>query len=242
MYFVRYALLDVYRLDFSPAAVDPFLWTMKYEMQGSFLVFAIILSFRYLKLPWLIILISALILLLNSETSRIACFVFGIMFAAARINGVFVEIKKHRISMILSSVFLLVLACIDGFFHLKGGGHGDHGSHRHITAFAVPIVFLIYCNSPLCQFLSSRVSRKLGDLSFPLYLVQFPVLISFTSMAIIIATVHGRLNVVSIFAIGLSSVGVCLLCSFLFLPVEKFTRYVGTQLTRLTVSDESVAA
>jgi peptidoglycan/LPS O-acetylase OafA/YrhL len=228
-YFIKYALVDVYTSVAPSLAVDPILWTMQWEMFGSIVVFSILLSFKYLRAPWLLLSFVALVLISRAEFAYLGCFMFGVIFAAARTNGVFLTIQKFKFSRVLSYILLLFIICVDGISLWKSI------DRHHVAMLAVPTVLAVYCNSSLCHFFSNRISRTLGDLSFPLYLVQFPVIISFTSTAIIFAAAHVGINITSIFAIGSASLAICFICAFLFMPVEKFTRYIGKQLARLTV-------
>ena len=224
--YVSYALLDVYREVDPRAAVDPFLWTMRYEMAGSVLVFGVLLAFRHLPAPWMILLALALALMSNAGTAYLACFLFGIAFAAARVNGVFARIQDAPGSSLLSYGALAVLCSLDGLANLAG-------YTANPVLFTVPILFAASCNRGLCAALASRPSRFLGRLSFPIYLVQFPVLVAFTSGAIVYASAHGGLSTASIWAIATLSLGLCLAAAVAFLPVEGLEKRVGDRLTRL---------
>ncbi|HEV7384184.1 MAG TPA: acyltransferase family protein, partial [Phenylobacterium sp.] len=220
------ALLGVYGEVDPRAAVDPFLWTMRYEMAGSVLVFGVLLAFRRLPAPWMILLGLALALMSNAGTAYLACFLFGIAFAAARVNGVFAQIQAAPGSRLLSYGALAVLGSLDALANLSGYTPNP-------VLFTVPILFAVSCNRGLCAALASRPSRFLGRLSFPIYLVQFPVLVAFTSGAIVYASAHGGLTTAGIWAIATLSLGLCLAAAVAFLPVEGLEKRVGDGLTRL---------
>jgi peptidoglycan/LPS O-acetylase OafA/YrhL len=230
--YVRYALYGVYGEVDPRAAVDPFLWTMHYEMIGSVLVFGVLLALRHLPSPWMILLGVALVLMANAETAYLACFLFGIGFAAARVNGVFARIQDAPGSSLLSYGALAILGSLDALANLSG-------YNANPVLFTVPILFAASCNRGLCGALASRPSRFLGRLSFPIYLVQFPVLVAFTSGAIVSASAHGGLTTARIWAIATLSLGLCFVAAVAFLPVEELEKRVGDRLTRLLVSSRS---
>jgi peptidoglycan/LPS O-acetylase OafA/YrhL len=224
--YVRYALYGVYTEVDPRAAVDPFLWTMRYEMAGSVLVFGVLLAFRHLRSPWMILLGVALALTANAATAYLACFLFGIAFAAARVNGVFARIQDAPGSPMLSFGALVILGGLDALANLSG-------FTANPVLFTVPILFAVSCNRGLCAALASRPSRFLGRLSFPIYLVQFPVVLAFTSGAIVYASAHGGLTTASIWAIATLSLGFCFVAAVAFLPVEGLEKRVGDRLARL---------
>ncbi|WP_372787056.1 acyltransferase family protein [Phenylobacterium sp.] len=224
--YVRYALLGVYGDADPRAAVDPFLWTMRYEMAGSVLVFIVLLAFRRLWAPWLILLGLALLLTAHPGRAYLACFLFGIAFSAARASGVFARIQDARGSGLLSGGALIVLGGLDGWANLSGFAANP-------VLFTVPILFAVSCNRRLCDALSSRPSRFLGRLSFPIYLMQFPVLVSFTSGAIVYAQARGGLTTAGVWIIATLSLSLCLLAAVAFLPVETLERWVGERLIGL---------
>jgi peptidoglycan/LPS O-acetylase OafA/YrhL len=71
--------------------------------------------------------------------------------------------------------------------------------------------------------------QLLGKISFPLYLVQYPVFISFTSWMIAFAAAHSGIDMQAAMTIGVISLAVCLVAAFLFLPVEWLTKWIGTK-------------
>jgi peptidoglycan/LPS O-acetylase OafA/YrhL len=106
----------------------------------------------------------------------------------------------------------------------------------YVAVFAIPLVIAVFCNKFLCKFFSSGISRSLGVISFPLYLVQFPVIVSFTSGAIVYQSKRGAISASDVWAIGTMSLAVCFVAAWLFLPVEVFTKWVGDRLvSRLIV-------
>ncbi len=230
-HYIEYALFGVYGSVKSADAIDPFLWTMEYEMIGSFVVFGILMSFNYIKYAWMILISVAILLLVKKDISNISCFIFGISFAAMRASGVFARLHSYRQSLFFSYIVIFALACADGVANWTDIGRD------HVAIFAIPMVFFVFSNVQLCNFFSNKISRALGTLAFPIYLVQFPIIISFTSGAIIYITKHGGLDYISIMGIGFSSIVLCLVSAYAFTPIESLTQFVGRLLVRFFVLD-----
>ena len=95
------------------------------------------------------------------------------------------------------------------------------------AAFAVLLMLAIYSSPPLAAFFSGApVARARADL-FPLYLIQFPVLLSLTSGLIVAAGAAGPPTLVAIWGVSLASVAACLLAAIAFAPVETVARGAG---------------
>ena len=98
------------------------------------------------------------------------------------------------------------------------------------------MLFCIYANPMLCDWFRMPVSRWLGRISFPLYLLHFPVLASFTCGMVVLADHAGMLNNWIMGAIIAASVAISLALAVAFGPVEKFTRIVGDALCRRLIA------
>jgi peptidoglycan/LPS O-acetylase OafA/YrhL len=224
-FYATYALAMVYAPTKAAQAVDPFLWTMHYEMVGSFLVFGLLLTWRHLPKPLIVLAVLAAAGLAFPATSQLASFLFGILFGALRVDGLFAAIHRRPLAQAASWGLVLVLAVAASQAHMADA------PRELLPLYAVPLVFAVFCNKALCDLFASGASRLLGKLSFPLYLVQFPVLVSFTSWAIVFAQAHGGLGPGAIWTIALASLVLCLASAAAFLPVERATRWVGEQVT-----------
>jgi peptidoglycan/LPS O-acetylase OafA/YrhL len=231
-HFLKYAFFSVYTNLKHAHAVNPLLWTMRFELLGSLVVFGILLTFRYIRAPWLVLIGAALAMLVTKESSYISCFMFGMLFSTMRTNGSFLALRNHPKSAFITYIVIIIFATADGIAHYIGL------SEDHKALVGIPLVFAVFCNRDLCQFFSNRLSRFLGTISFPIYLVQFPVLISFTSSAILYCADHGGLNDMTILGIGTASLALSVACAYAFIPVETLTRYVGTLLVRTLVVSE----
>jgi peptidoglycan/LPS O-acetylase OafA/YrhL len=230
-YVLRYACVSVYTTSDAATALNAFLWTMRLELVGSVIVFAILLTFGRFRLAWL--MLAALTLLLGwlTPTHDLACFTVGIAFAAARSHGVFDRIQRMSIMPPVCWTVIAAVGIGDGLMQWEG--LGPKGT---ALFFAVPLVLAIFCDRTACCFFTSAASRLLGRVSFPLYLVQFPVLVSFTSGAIVYAAHHGGLRPAIVYLIAGSSVVICLVAAVLFEPVEIFTRWFGQRLVEAALA------
>jgi peptidoglycan/LPS O-acetylase OafA/YrhL len=225
---LKYSLFDVYVDINTGRAVNPFLWTMQIELIGSAIVFAVLLIFSRIPAAWLLLLALAFAALAFSATNEYANFLFGISFSAARSYGVFGRLHANWWAQLLSWLAAALVGTITGYLTWRGQTHG-------IPALAVMLVFAIFCNRTLCGFFSSRFSQMLGKLSFPMYLMQFVVLISLTSALLLFAAERKLLSVPIDLTIAAVSLIATLTLAILFEPIEIATRWVGNALVRLAM-------
>jgi peptidoglycan/LPS O-acetylase OafA/YrhL len=203
---------------------------MKFELIGSMLVFLALFLFRYIRSAYGVLAIASFALLLLPLPSRnLACFFVGMIFAKMRADGWWDRIQGHRFS---ASSWLLILpvAFIDGISNRNFAGQGNK------PLYAMILIAAVFANKPLCGFFSSGLSQFLGKVSFPLYLLQFPVLISLTSWMILSLSTDGHLSVEAVWLIAAVTVAVCLLASVMFWPIEKLTKWTEDAVTKLVFS------
>jgi peptidoglycan/LPS O-acetylase OafA/YrhL len=228
--YAAYALLGVYTPLRAYQSVDPFLWTMHFEMLGSFVVFGVLLAWRHVRAAPIVVAVLAVLALAQPGTSLIACFLFGVCFSQARMSGVFAAVQQRPLVQAASWGLVGMLAFAASRAQIA------NVAKEQLPFYAVPLVFAVFCNKVLCDLFASGPSRLLGKLSFPLYLVQFPVLVSFTSWAIVFAQAHGGLALPAVWTIALASLALCLVAAAAFLPVEQATRWVGERISRRLVA------
>jgi peptidoglycan/LPS O-acetylase OafA/YrhL len=223
---LRYALYDVFVSADFKHAINPTLWTMKIELMGSFFVFAVLLAWKRLSRPRLVVL--ALFVAAAAAPIEMAhylsCFFAGMAFADWRARGFF-NPPRPRCSW-APLVLIAAVGAADGFLHCVGYDGGK-------AAFAVLLMLAVYSSPPLAAFFSGRLSRALGRISFPLYLIQFPVLLSLTSGLIVAAGSAGPPTMAAIWGVSLASVAACLLAAIAFEPVEAVARGAGDALIAL---------
>lgn len=226
---LRYMLLTVYTSVAPQHAVIPFLWTMKFEMLGSIMVFATLLGLARLRGPWrrgLWIFVGLLFVsFITTKTGQwLSCFLAGIGFGWLRNQGFFRRMHALPRAQLWSWIVITLVGALDGWSHWRVA------DRRMVPLASVLLMGAVFCNRPLCAAFSGRLSRLLGRLSFPLYLIQFPVLISLTSYAICFAAARGALHGWALALIDVVSLCACLAVAWAFMPVEHLTRWVGNVL------------
>ena len=180
---LRYALLGVYTSHAKATSYNPFLWTMSIEMIGSMLVFLTCYLWPRLRNAKLTVLVIAgMLFCLNSW---FCLFFVGMFLGRLRVDSFYVgtmsEGRRQTGTMLGFIALALLLVVTNGhplplFFDF---------------AVAIAIVFVLYSQHSLRTFLRGRLSTWVGDVSFPIYLVQFAVIISLESWLITLWSAQG---------------------------------------------------
>jgi peptidoglycan/LPS O-acetylase OafA/YrhL len=150
----------------------------------------------------------------------------------------FERAKKSTTWMAISTLALPILVIFE--FKIKDGPL-DYDSRNMIVA--VLFVFLIYSSNWMTHIFRAKVSVFLGDISFPLYLLHFAVLVSFTSGLIVYFSKNEVLSVGYIYFILASTIIITGMLAIVFSRIEKYLLRVITRLARqiLTIDSFSVA-
>jgi peptidoglycan/LPS O-acetylase OafA/YrhL len=209
---VRYSLFGVYVNHTKETAYNPFLWTMSVEMIGSMLAF--LTCYLWPRLRNGRIFVAAVALALFAFNSFLCLFFAGMYLGLLRTDSYFARAaaRTPRQAVWLAGFAALVLLLVATYGHML--------PLLFDLAMAVAFVFVLYAQRGLRDFLRGRLSTWVGDLSFPIYLVQFAVIISFESWLVMVWNAHhaaaGWLPL-----IGLSSVAVTLLAAWVFRQAER---------------------
>lgn len=226
---LRFALWDVFGRVTNDSYM-PFLWTMQTELLGSLLVFALLLGYRRLRRPALWTGLLALALL--AARSPLCCFMLGLLLGQARGAGLF-DTARARLGPLAIGPAALVLYALVCFTQL----HPKPGSYLNMVAAGASLA-LIHASAGLSDFFGRNpVSKFLGLVSFPLYLVHYAVLISLTGWLIVTFSDHGALSPAAIAAIAGITIAASLLGSFAFTPVERLTHRCNRILTRAVLRE-----
>ena len=219
--FVRFSLLDVFTHfpDNAGRSVDPFLWTMRIEMIGSIVVFVTLYvlcnrMYGYVYLIGAFVVSQVLFHMNHGVFGFISCFLAGILLARLRCSRVYQFLIANIYCRIISGFGFVVVFVITGIFF----------PFRYETITATVIVFLVSISKEVSALATSRLSLFLGKISFPLFLVQFPVIITFTSWLIVYTGEDHVRSVAPL--IAFLSIGVTIVAAILFEPVETITRMV----------------
>jgi peptidoglycan/LPS O-acetylase OafA/YrhL len=231
-----YSFLEVYR----PVTTDPYnplLWTMRIEILGSFIVFGILLLDSIVRIGVIEFAIIVIAISLVVEPA-FSCFLFGLIFGRLHASDFFARCRKtawiQPISLVILGAALLIGASVQRQYWIEGAAvlQFMKPSSKYVMA-SVAIVFFVHCNFAMTTFFRARISRFLGKISFPLYLVQFSVLISFMSGAIVFVNMHSGLNWLSISIVSALTIVVSLLASIVFLPIEWMTHTICNSIGRM---------
>jgi peptidoglycan/LPS O-acetylase OafA/YrhL len=229
---LKYSFFDVYR-SVPSQPLDPFLWTMNAELKGSLFVFAAILTLRHTPFPRAVLLIVALTFLakpISSFTQQLPCFIAGIIFADLRWAGMFRTLQQKQVMRVLCPIALVSIAVTDGLINAR-----DYALLFNYKPFlAIMLTGFIFADARISAFFASPFSALLGRLSFPVYLMQFPVIVSLTSHMIIWFSRGGVVSSVEAIAISTASFVAILIVAAAFEPVEIITREFGNYLVRLS--------
>lgn len=189
---------------------NPFLWTMGIELWGALLIFAASQHDRFLRDRYMPLLFLAV--LTDAIFPIAACFFIGALIALAETDGFRL---KPRAGLNTAATAVLALCLVLAAWVLT------HGKNLQLLAILAVGVFLSARYSQTAQrFLNSRASQFMGRISFPLYLVQFPVIASLSGQLIVGSSESGTLTIWTAYGIAAASTAACLLVATLFLPIE----------------------
>jgi peptidoglycan/LPS O-acetylase OafA/YrhL len=205
---------------------NPFLWTMGVELWGALIIFATSQHDRFLRDRYMPLLFFAV--LTDFIFPIAACFFVGALIALAERDGFVLKpgVVLNRIAAGVLAVCLVLAALVT-----------LNGKSLQLLALLGVGVFLSARYSPSAQsLLNSPVSQFMGRISFPLYLVQFPVIASFSAQLIVWTDSNGTLTMWTAYGIAVASTAVCVLVATLFLPIETGTFALLRRIDRYRTS------
>ena len=212
--FLRYSILGVYIAHTRELSYNPFLWTMSIEMVGSMLVFLLCYLWASLKKPhWVC---AVLIIWLTALGSFYALFFAGTLLGYLRQQGYLENLLNSKRHQFLASCILIATVCM--LIATKG-------AHKPIILtlpVAMALVFCFYTQQHFKAFFSNKFSHFLGEISFPLYLVHFQVLISLMSWLVIQDyAAKGSIDQVAFLGFACLTVVVSVLVAWCFRLIEQ---------------------
>lgn len=212
----RFSLFDVF---FDHRLLDsyiPPLWTMSIELIGSAAVIALLAIFGRVK--WRLWVYTPVMLVLMAFDSFYALFVAGVLLAELYASGVAAPRWFRGLLAACWCGGLLVPVLSNSVNPLGLLG---------IAAWCAAWIFLL----PLRQLLEMPVSRWLGRISFPLYLMHAPVLYSFSLHLLRQVNGFGVSPAFANLIVVAMSLPVAILAAWLFTPVNdfatRFSRWLG---------------
>lgn len=212
-YIVKFSFIDVYKKHVSHS-LNPFLWTMHYEMIGSvllfFMFFLMYMGLSFLSIPIALVAIS---LLIKKSFLVLICFIIGYILCFIKNKSPeFVNFKKTEILFFITLFFMSI------FFK------GLYYSELFIPIKAAAICFVALSSQQISELLESNPVQYLGKISFPLFIFQFPVLVSFSSYLMVNYYTHPSLPLSLVIAI--SGVLMSLIVASILSPVELITQKI----------------
>jgi peptidoglycan/LPS O-acetylase OafA/YrhL len=205
----------------------PFLWTMAIQLWGSFLVLPIAYGHKLLREPYTpLLFLVALLLMLYPPAAAMP---IGALVALLQRDGVLFRGPASQLESILATI--VFVGCI-----LVASAVEDWKATGQIIQCLLSGVLLAATirSRPLDYLFTRPVSMFMSRISFPIYLVQAALLISFSSYLVVRVNEAGMLNEWTALGIAAVSVAVTLIVSWAFLPVENFATWVVKQIDRLT--------
>lgn len=181
---------------------QPFLWTMGFELIGSYVVLLICLFERGGRVVYAVLggLTIALLFLWTIG----ATFPLGALLALLKRDGLLPDIGRFAWPAAIAALF---------------GANYIPGVWAQVLAGGL-MVFAAVSTGGVNAALSSPVSNWVGSHSFPIYLMQWPVLISISCLGILIASGNGWLNEWTAIVIAIVSLAATFVAAWAFQPVE----------------------
>jgi peptidoglycan/LPS O-acetylase OafA/YrhL len=214
----------------------PFLWTMAIQLWGSFLVLPIAYGHKALREPYMAL--AFLIVLVLFLYPPAAAMPIGALVALLQRDGVLFRGPPSKLESTLATVAFV--GCV-----LVSSAVLEWETTGQVIQCILSGVLLIATirSRPLDYLFTRRSSKFMSKISFPIYLVQAALLISFSSYLVVRINDAGVLNEWTALAIAIASVVVTLIVSWAFLPIETFATWVVKQIDRvLTPKPKPVVA
>jgi peptidoglycan/LPS O-acetylase OafA/YrhL len=160
---VRFSFYGVF-FDYSDSYIGP-LWTMRYELAGSFIALLSALAFRHTRWQFGYFLVMAAIILKvapNEDYKMLAFFPVGCALASCHLRG-WLNLIPHPLGAALfCSGFAIPI-----FVPYSVAAWGSAATLLILGSLSMP---------PARAFLENRLSSWLGVICFPLYLIHGPVI------------------------------------------------------------------
>lgn len=227
-YFLQFNLYYVF-FNFNPGAnFNPVLWTIAYEFTGSMLVYLIIGLFRTTKNKTYMVPLAVLILFNLVNNPIIACFAIGYVLAE-----VYVAYGRR----LEQSIWANGLATLLFLVPIIGSTFFRTGHHLYLALLATLLVVSVSFSGLLKSFFSNKVSRFLGRISFPLYLIHLPLICSFSAYLFLILPAHGFSHQATSNIIIVTTIPLGILLAWVIYPIETFSvkasKYLSEKLMRI---------
>ena len=221
---LSYSFYDVFFNYSETKTYNPALWTMPIEIIGSFLIYGFLGLFRENStVQWKVAIIIATHFFFSMPPY--ACFFIG--YLIAELNSKF-PINKEKVENILlerSCLLVFALTSILSTYYVD--------SDKLVCLFASVIILSASYSYHLKRFFSNAISDFLGRISFPLYLIHFLVICSWSSFVYVVAIDHHLNLTVATYFNLISSTLICLGLSYFLLPIETLSIKASKRIGQL---------
>jgi peptidoglycan/LPS O-acetylase OafA/YrhL len=205
---------------------DSSLWTMRLELVGSLIVYALALMMLALKRPvalGLPVMLMLVLLFINTEPHYVS-FIAGIALAVVLPRTP--RALPLPLALALAALAWWLSAYSDFTTHFDWLGIFKLNAIYLHTLCAMMAIYLVETVPLFHRTLSTRLGGWLGRLSFPIYLLHVPILCSAGCETFLLLQAHGP-AVAKIGAIG-ATVAVTILCAIPFGVADvTWTRYLA---------------
>ena len=231
--FIKFSLIDVWTNDVNSDSYNIVLWTMKVELIGSFLIYGFLLAFRRNEhTNWIAAILITIILILIRPLY--AAFMLGYLLAELNKKFHSEDIKNYFNPALIEYSILcifIILILFAAFFR----------GNDHITLlYASLIVYVVSYSVNLGRFFSNKISHFLGLISFPLYLVQIPIICSWSSYLNLKLTFLEFDPISSMILNLISTLFLCIVAASLLIPLEniaiKYSKIIGQFLVSILLN------
>ncbi len=228
---LKFSLFDVFLRYDGAVSYGPYLWTMQIEFMGSFLVFALLGLLGGSPVSRVAGYVMAAALLWHPRPFLVA-FVAGALISEIVVSGRYAQLTRHCPRTLGMAGLVLLLAAWIGSAALR-----TLYTPLLACGVALALVLGVVLNKTAQTLLQAPLSRWLGRISFPLYLVHGLVICGPTSWGIL--ELH-KLGMSGTFMVGLlvpTTIIMSLIAAWLFLPIEalavRTSHWVGEAGVRL---------
>ncbi|CAN5188432.1 acyltransferase [soil metagenome] len=229
---LKFSLYDVYFRYDLVTSYDVYLWTMPWELAGSFLVFALLAlsgSSKRTRYLWYL----GLLLICAHEQSILLNFVFGMAMADFAASSAYRDIENRKwanyagLAMLVLALSIPVL--LNGIYSVR--------LSALLAAFVVASAILW---RPMRSAMQGPFSQFLARISFPIYLIHSLVICSLSSWLILEFTRRGMTREMIVAIVAPVTIIVSIGAAVLFAPVEVFSINASRVLARMVTGSKTI--
>lgn len=211
---LKFCFFDVFFHYEHESSYNIVLWTMSIEYAGSILIYLSIGLFRNENRKIYLLPLVVITLYLLGNKPELACFILGYFLAEGYLSYGDV-IKKVKFINIIATLLFIVPIIISTFYR------PDNDRYTALLAFLV--VLSVTFSSVLKSFFSNSLSKFLGKISFPIYLMHMIVISSWSSYLFLRLPLYGYNHQTMINIILATTMTLSILLAWIISPMEDFS-------------------